>query len=530
MKTSFPALFVGAIFAFALSAASAQERPGIDLAQVPTWTREDMDFFLHGSMSTEVVPERVLKAFMTSYPDLFHGNDLSTFGLLPDVSGGWPIGISRREVPHLAHLSSIGINCAACHVGEITFGAAANPVRVLGMTSHFDAEAFFGAVAVATWRTSDAANMKRYLANYLLASDPQGGTKAQDLLGTELQRQDEKITAAIAADPFGAKGVAAGALYRISAGDVRLDSRLLERHRDLTPLVRSQLQLFHNMRAALHIPDQPPDKAPPASGPGRNDAFGLLSAVLFGTPQPYAPVKYGLVWNVGHRHWVDWDGNTQSPIGRNLLASLGLGAPLIGKGGDLNFKFVKRQTDLAEVIRAPRYPLTIDTEAAQAGAHHYQARCAACHNIPEDDSRLHNADEVGTDPRRALQFTPHQAELFDTFLAELQVDGYKPSKVPGIRSTQKYWAPSLAGVWARSPYLHDGSVRTMNELLTAPKDRAKTFHRGSHAYNSTEMGYADEGGYLFDTAVGGNANAGHNYGTDLSDPEKRELIEYLKTL
>jgi hypothetical protein len=120
--------------------------------------------------------------------------------------------------------------------------------------------------------------------------------------------------------------------------------------------------------------------------------------------------------------------------------------------------------------------------------------------------------------------------LFDTFLAELQVDGYEPSNVPGIRSTQKYWTPSLAGVWARSPYLHDGSVRTMNELLTAPKDRAKTFHRGSHAYDSAQMGYADEGGYLFDTAVAGNANTGHNYGTDLSDPEKRELIEYLKTL
>src|SRR5206468_3194371 len=46
----------------------------------------------------------------------------------------------------------------------------------------------------------------------------------------------------------------------------------------------------------------------PASGPGRNDAFGLLSAVLFGAPQPYAPVKYGLVWNLDHRHWVHWDG------------------------------------------------------------------------------------------------------------------------------------------------------------------------------------------------------------------------------
>src|ERR1017187_6195683 len=93
----------GAVIALALSIASAQERPGIDLAQVPTWSHEDMDFFLHGSMSTEVVPERVLTAFMATYPDLFHGNDLSTFGLIPDAVGGWPIGISQREVPHLAN-------------------------------------------------------------------------------------------------------------------------------------------------------------------------------------------------------------------------------------------------------------------------------------------------------------------------------------------------------------------------------------------------------------------------------------------
>jgi hypothetical protein len=60
-------------------------------------------------------------------------------------------------------------------------------------------------------------------------------------------------------------------------------------------LAHAHLKLFHNMRAALHIPDEPPKQAPPASGPGRNDAFGLLSFSLFGVQQPYAPVKYDVV-------------------------------------------------------------------------------------------------------------------------------------------------------------------------------------------------------------------------------------------
>src|SRR2546423_7322355 len=104
------------------------------------------------------------------------------------------------------------------------------------------------------------------------------------------------------------------------------------------------------MRAALHVPDQPPEKAPPSSGSGRNDAFGLLAAGLLNLPQPYSPIKFGLVWNIDKRTWVHWDGNTKSPIARNLLASLGLGAPLHGKHADLQFEMVKRQTDLTEKI------------------------------------------------------------------------------------------------------------------------------------------------------------------------------------
>src|SRR5262249_23509066 len=156
------------------------------------------------------------------------------------------------------------------------------------------------------------------------------------------QHQEQKITTTLAANPTGSKDVAAGALHSIAPGELRLDYRVLDDGADLSALSGSMLKLFHNMRAALHVPDQPPEKIPPASGPGRNDAFGLLSAALFGVPQPYAPVKYGLVWNVKDRHWVHWDGNTQSPLGRNLLASLGLGAPLNGKHGQLDFALVKR--------------------------------------------------------------------------------------------------------------------------------------------------------------------------------------------
>jgi hypothetical protein len=127
-------------------------------------------------------------------------------------------------------------------------------------------------------------------------------------------------------------------------------------------------------------------------------------------------------------------------------------------------------------------------------------------------------------------FTQKLADGFNKFLLELEAKGYQPPKEVGVRSTGKYFAATLSGVWARSPYLHNGSVRTMQELLSSPAQRAKTFHRGSRAFDEKNMGYTDEGAYVFDTSASGNSNSGHDYGTKLSADEKRDLIEYLKTL
>jgi hypothetical protein len=475
-------------------------------------------------MSAEVVPERVLRAFVRAYPDLFPDPALTSFGLVADPAFGWPIGFSRREVAHLGGLSSVGINCAACHAGEVIPAGGGAAVRVLGLPSHFDAEAFFGALTVATLRTLEPAAMRRFLAVYVAVADPTG--TAEPLLATAWPKQESRIVTAMATEPLLAKDLGADTLYGIEASDLRLDRRRLVRGDDLVPVVRALLRLFHNVRTALHIPHQLPATPAPASGPGRNDAFGLLSLGLFGVPQPYAPVKYGVVWNLQGRRWVHWDGNTQSPIGRNLLASLGLGAPLVGRRGWVDVAAVQRQTDLSETVQAPRYPFAIDGAAAARGAAHYAAHCAGCHEGPETDARLR---DVGTDPTRALAFTPAQADRFNTFLTELEAPGYRPPSVPGLRGTQQYWTPSLAGVWARAPYLHNGTVRTLRELLAPPASRAATFRRGTQRYDTAAMGYADEGRYVVDTRTPGNGNGGHAFGVDLAAADKRDLIEFLKT-
>jgi len=99
-----------------------------------------------------------------------------------------------------------------------------------------------------------------------------------------------------------------------------------------------------------------------------------------------------------------------------------------------------------------------------------------------------------------------------------------------------YKARPLNGVWASAPYLHNGSVPTLAQMLTPPAKRTQRFFVGSRQYDAVDVGIrsveSEEGiAYSpFDASVKGNSNAGHPFGTTLGDEEKRQLIEYLKTL
>jgi len=153
-------------------------------------------------------------------------------------------------------------------------------------------EEFFGSILAATFKTSDPVNMKKFLGIYLNAE-----AKTFD---AKWQNQEQQIIAIMRDDAFGAKRVPVGELHKIDNADVR---QSFEPGVDLAARTTAMLKLFHNMRAALHVPDQPPEKAPPSSGSGRNDAFGLLAAGLLNLPQPYSPIKFGLVWNIDKRTW-----------------------------------------------------------------------------------------------------------------------------------------------------------------------------------------------------------------------------------
>ena len=181
-------------------------------------------------------------------------------------------------------------------------------------------------------------------------------------------------------------------------------------------------------------------------------------------------------------------------------------------------------------LPAPTYPLEIDQSLIPRGKRTFEAKCAECHG--PDGARINTVipiDEIRTDDsrlkavRRSLLW---MLNVFDFF-----------QRYPGAhwRKTDGYRAEVLDGIWARAPYLHNGSVPTVYDLLSEVEQRPRVFFRGSNRIDPIKLGFdnggsSDRGLFRFDVSLLGNANVGHEYGTDLSEEEKNALIEHLKTL
>jgi hypothetical protein len=125
---------------------------------------------------------------------------------------------------------------------------------------------------------------------------------------------------------------------------------------------------------------------------------------------------------------------------------------------------------------------------------------------------------------------------------------FRPARVPAPSSREArkeakpttqyvYEARVMEGIWAAAPYLHNGSVPTLNELLKPVAERVAAFKVGP-AYDTENIGLAS-GQTKFDYELtttdcgdrnSGNSRCGHEFGTQLSAEEKKALLEYLKTL
>ena len=292
--------------------------------------------------------------------------------------------------------------------------------------------------------------------------------------------------------------------------------------------------------------------------PGRVDAFGVARNRIF--TQNKVPVtgsvSFPHLWGFAQTRWLHYDANTTSVMERNLGQALGVGGVWDRKTfqSTLNPRNIHQLEMIARRIPVPRWPAAfpaIDAAKAAQGEAIFGAQCAGCHADRPTSDVCYPLDRIGTDRNRVVNFAlPLNGGTFTAAVApvlhKLKTEAYRTFKVPpdsqaimnGIpdnrvvwRTTRAYGVRPLAGVWATAPYLHNGSVPNLYELLQPPARRRKTFPVGHPEYDPDSVGIAltaPPGTKTFDTRQPGNGNGGHTYGTTLTEPQRLALLEYLK--
>jgi mono/diheme cytochrome c family protein len=268
-------------------------------------------------------------------------------------------------------------------------------------------------------------------------------------------------------------------------------------------------------------------KSRPSPGPGRTDALNPWRQRHGLNPSgdsAVATVDFPSIWKQEQRErfWLHWDANNNSLAERNLSAALAGGA----SESSLDLASIERVGAWLRSLPSPAYPFPIDAALAQRGRAVYEgARCAACHDV--GGVRTGEATplaEIGTDPER---LTTLSADLLRRML---EVGTGYPWRFTHYRQPTGYANNTLDGIWARAPYLHNGAVPTLWDLLLPPEHRPPLFGRGCGRLEPRKVGFDCDGPFVFHVDQKGNGNGGHLYGTMLAETDRRALVEYLKSL
>lgn len=245
------------------------------------------------------------------------------------------------------------------------------------------------------------------------------------------------------------------------------------------------------------------------------------------------------VWDLDGRNAIranaplHWDGLNNSIREVVLSSALGDGTTAKEYGAETRASLDRIEQYLRRVVPPPS-PYRPDASAAIRGRGVYMRLCAGCHEAGGDRTlTIIPVDEVGTDHHRVDMWTPEARDAYNAYQRGYQW-GFRH-----FRDVDGYVSETLDGLWLRAPYLHNGSVPTLADLLEAPERRPSAFLRGIEVIDpvrggflapACEPGKSARGTFCFDTGLPGNGNSGHLYGTNLPAAEKVDLLAYLLTL
>jgi len=467
--------------------------------------------------------------------------NLERFGFIasPEDDTGLPVGFSRL-LSKDGNFVMTGINCAACHSTRITHQGRS--LHIDGAPNLIDVEAFFQGTLAAAKDLLEGGHGSERL-EFLLRFAYFNSLEL-DRLRKAGRGPDGSPAPVVAASPQLPPHERAAQSLEFLLQRLRSAARIIESFREETP-----------------------------AGPGRADSFGIIRNMMMteelvggtGNFRPMtAPVSIPHLFGFGSFTNLHWDGNTTTGTDRNYAQAIALGADLDPRTlASTTRPYGLYQMELtAWNLSAPRWPESVfgrldPARVARGRALYRSQSCVDCHS-GETWTPL---EVVGTDPNRLLNFNDPirvrggRTESYATNLHRLAIavktkayddnqvppadrqrmDTWHPGVTPAWIETRSkgYFTRPLRGLWATAPFLHNGSVPTLWDLLKPPADRPKRFAVGHREFDPVKVGYTEtppKTVWEFDTSVSGNHNTGHDYGTRLSDEEKRDLLEYLKTL
>ncbi len=526
------------------------------------WTGVERAEYYHLAEGSELMPYALLANMVSVKTGKPFLENMERFGFVPDGGSasnphGLPIGVTTvhsRDVSHIG-LEMVGFNCAACHVGELTYRG--KRLLIDGAPALIDLQGY-----QVEFRDSFEATLRDpvKIAKLVIAMDHDSGAGDTPPAGSAPSYASEpgaQSAGDVAAAPTADKNFHSVSSRTADAADPNAALRgktFAERFQRDLAFLKARLAYVKNGRLLL-------DGTEP--GPGRIDAFGAARNLLFpkNAVRMQSPVSFPFIWDVpdttqqrsgAESVWIHYDGNTNSILERNIGQALGLGAVFDPKTYESTLRIANlhRLEVLTHKLQPPKWPADIlgpvDEAKAKAGEAIFNATCRDCHQ-----NGLYALIDVGTDPQRANSFGQPVAggvpfptaikPILDGLKARaFSDDGISPADQKTMdanpviwRATGQYLARPLTGVWATAPYLHNGSVPTLWHLLH-PDQRPAKFIVGNREYDPAKVGYATSGaGWTFDTSQPGNSNIGHagdRYGTNLTEDQKAALLEYLKTI
>lgn len=506
--------------------------------QGPDWTDVKRAEFYSLDQGSRLMPLKWIMALKQADGAPFMADKLQRYGFLanPWNLESLPLGFTTGESVATGE-SFVGMTCAACHTRQIEAGGIA--YRIDGGPAIIDFQGFLSDLNAAVGRVVQDQSAFTAFASTVLEGSY--GSDQETALRQEVGHWHERF------DAFTSRGL------------------------------------------------------PPTQwGPGRADATGMIfnrltgltlgespSLLIVENIQPAAaPVRYPFLWNSDKQNKTQWPGFVKNdkpfvPLLRNIGQVLGVfatchptkepGQPVQFDKNCVNISNLLKLESLAANIGPPVWPWgPLNQNLVEKGKEIYgTAKCRECH---DDAPARGNGSwetpirDVGTDVS-ALKLlerdaftgvlmgaTTHQGndalaqkelalKILNVSVLGIWCD-YLPSFCPYAslqNSFQKnesgYEARVLHGIWAAAPYLHNGSVPTLAELLKPAAERTASFQIGS-AYDPVAVGLArDQTQFSFTLKttdctdiVSGNSRCGHDYGTDLSAEDKRALLEYLKQL